>query len=170
MNRRQLVLLALLVATLAATWWASTIDDRGGDAAVVRVARVAGESTAGRARDGRERKADGAVPRIDRAAWPSSAARLMEPPNIREAGPIAPPQLPLVPPPLPFRFVGAIEDGGRRTAILMEGEQVLLVRARQRIDTRYRVEHVSAASIEITYLPLARKQVLELGGGPGNGG
>lgn len=111
-----------------------------------------------------------AVPHIARSAWPPSAARLMEPPGVVAEGAGAVPQQATEPPPLPFVFVGAIEDGRQRTAILIEGEQVHLVVARQRIDARYRVDRVLATRIEFTYLPMERKQVLDLAGDPDHGG
>lgn len=170
MTRRQLALVSLLLATLAATWWASTIDESASDPAAVPSARAPRVTHAVEVRAGRAQPADGTVPRIERSAWPLSAATVMEPPTVRAAGPSVVPPSPAGPPPLPFVFVGAIEDGGRRTAILMEGPQVLLVEARQRIDTRYRVERVSATNIEFTYLPLEQKQVLDIAGVPGDGG
>lgn len=169
MTRRQLVLVATLVATLAATWWASTMEDVPTETAAVPTARA--PRMAGRAgvQDGRPLVRE-AVPHIARSAWPPSAARLMEPPGVVAEGAGAVPQQATEPPPLPFVFVGAIEDGGQRTAILIEGEQVHLVVARQRIDARYRVDRVLATRIEFTYLPMERKQVLDLAGDPDHGG
>ncbi len=66
-------------------------------------------------------------------------------------------------PPLPFTFIGSIERGGRRTVMLMEGEQLHLVGVRERIGERYRVERVTPTQIEFTYLPMQQRQVLETG-------
>ena len=66
-------------------------------------------------------------------------------------------------PPLPFTFIGSIERGGRRTVMLMEGEQRHLVGVRERIGENYRVERVTPTQIEFTYLPMQQRQVLETG-------
>ena len=65
-------------------------------------------------------------------------------------------------PPLPFRFVGALEDRGLRAVILMEGETVHIVRAGDRIGERYRIERTGPDALVFTYLPLRQRQVLDL--------
>lgn len=78
---------------------------------------------------------------------------------MRTAPTVAPPTAP----PLPFTFIGSIERGGRRTVMLMEGEQLHLVGVRERIGEHYRVERVTPTQIEFTYLPMQLRQVLETG-------
>jgi hypothetical protein len=78
---------------------------------------------------------------------------------------VAPPPAPSAPP-LPFRFVGLLEQKtDRPTAFLAKGEALLVVRAGDVIDNTYRVESLSPAQVVVTYLPLAQRQTLGVAGG-----
>lgn len=79
-----------------------------------------------------------------------------------------PPPLPKPPPPkappLPFRFLGQVEEaGGKPTAYLAWENRVINARAGLVIDDRYRVDAVEAGRVAFTYLPLQEKQVLPTG-------
>ena len=77
----------------------------------------------------------------------------------------APPPAPTAPP-LPFRFVGLLEDmGDQPTAFLARGEALHIVRVGDQIDSAYRVDALSATRVVLTYLPLKQQQVLNVGGG-----
>ncbi len=162
MNRRSLVLGIALAATLAASWWAVVTDDSPGD-------RVAGErspvSAGGAIRHSESPSAmtSGGLA-IQREAWPAWGAALFQPIIIA-----APPQpISSVPfdsqppsaPPLPFVYVGEIQEAGGRAVILTEGDEVHIVRARQRIGELYRVERITATEVEFTYLPLMQRQLI----------
>ena len=89
-----------------------------------------------------------------------------EPPELFQPRSLQPPPLPPPPPSkpqaptLPFRFVGALEEGGERSVFLLEGTQVHLVRAGDQLGSQYRVEKITPSSIEFTYLPLHERQIL----------
>lgn len=167
MKLRQWLLVLALVATLAATWWASRIEEPGGLEVVAPVARPARPAAAApaRAAAGATVQADAGALAIVREPWPASAASLLQLPSAAQAQAGVPPPAALAagPPPLPFTFIGSIERGGRRVVMLMEGDRLHLVAARERIGEQYRVERVTSARIEFTYLPLQQRQVLDIG-------
>lgn len=160
MTRRGVILWGALVATLIATFWAARLDDE----AAPRVADIAVPRGAGSDASTRPRVAAAQTVELHvrREAWPAWAAGILQPMRF---APQAPPAVPLAAsepsaPPLPFRYVGAIEEGGARAVILTEGDAVHIVRVRERIGERYRIERISATEIEFTYLPLMQRQRL----------
>ena len=168
MKARQWTLLGALGLTLAATWWASQVEDDGrAEADVARVAEPvtrAPRTPAAAQRAPTTTAAGAGELAIVREPWPADAATLLQPPlaaqaQLRAAPTVASPAAP----PLPFTFIGSIERGGRRTVMLMEGDQLHLVGVRERIGDRYRVERVTPTQIEFTYLPMQQRQVLETG-------
>jgi len=168
-RRRRFVIDAALVATLAATWWAASLEDEIGSPADegsrVRDGRRTPETTR-RARTPQPMPSlDGLS--VDRALLPDVAADILPPTQLHPPAELAiPSPTPAVPdaPPLPFRFVGALEERGELTAFLLEGEQLRVVRAHDTLDDRYRVERVTTAFIEFTYLPRRMRQVLTVSG------
>jgi hypothetical protein len=76
-----------------------------------------------------------------------------------------PPPAPTAPP-LPFRFVGVIEDkSGPPAAFLAKGEALHIVRVGDVVENTYRVESFSPSRIVLTYLPLGQEQSLSPAGG-----
>jgi hypothetical protein len=78
---------------------------------------------------------------------------------------VAQPQEPPKPtaPPLPFGYVGQMEEESGRTVIyLAQGNRVLTVGAGAHIDGHYRVDSIGDAAIQFTYLPLDIKQTLSI--------
>lgn len=169
MKRRPALLLLALLASLAATWWASSLDEVAAPVAEPSVERPAPQpaprpaSSAGAARP---TGAGAGELALFRDAWPASAAGILKPysfrpePGARAAFVAPPPDATL--PPLPFRFVGALEDRGVRAVILMEGDAVHIVRAGDPIGERYRIERIGSDALVFTYLPLRQRQVLDL--------
>jgi hypothetical protein len=175
LNTRQWQLFGALVLTLGATAWSALQDPD---------AEVAARSPAPAPRAGMAATAPRpAAPRIPLNAEASAASdRLPELPDATVRVPLAevgadfaapisfrpppvstpmPKRMPMAPP-LPFRYVGAIDDGGTRRALLMEGEQLRVVAGGDEIDGRYRVERVGEAGIDFLYLPLKQRQSLTL--------
>lgn len=76
----------------------------------------------------------------------------------------APPPPPPSAPPLPFHFVGLLEDQAKPTAFLSRGDALHVVTAGQVLDEVYRIESVTPAEIVITYLPLRQRQTLAVSG------
>jgi hypothetical protein len=64
-------------------------------------------------------------------------------------------------PPLPFRYIGRMQDGGKLAVFLANGEESFIASAGQKIG-EYRVDSISDDEIRFTYLPMKTKQVLPL--------
>ena len=78
---------------------------------------------------------------------------------------IAPPAAPVAPP-LPFAFVGMVEQGTPKPqAFLSRGEDLLVVAAGDLIDHgTYRIEAMNAGQIVFIHLPTNTRQVITLSG------
>lgn len=87
------------------------------------------------------------------------------PPPAAVAAVRAPPPAPAAPP-LPFRFVGMLEQkSDKPTAFLANGEALHVVHVGDVIDGTYRIESLSPAKVVVTYLPLKQQQTLSVDGG-----
>ena len=98
------------------------------------------------ARAGEEARADAFAPR---SFAPAPVAEAPARPARREA------------PPLPFRYLGRMQDGDKLSVFIANGEESLVVAQGQKIGD-YRVDAISEDEIRFTYLPLKTKQVLPL--------
>jgi hypothetical protein len=193
MTRRSVILLAALAATLAATWWAASLEEPGAPLEPAATAEDAGAArtvvprTVPRAPTATAPTAPAAatpaagaptagsptagVPAAGAAAagrprWPDAAVGLFQPFSVHPA-PAATPPPPAAAaadavPPLPFRFVGALEDRGQRSVILLEADAVHVLRAGERVDARYRVERITSTEVVFTYLPARQRQTLDI--------
>ena len=86
------------------------------------------------------------------------------PPPVAEPPPAPPP--PPVAPPLPFTFVGMVEQGTPKPqAFLAKGDALLIVSAGDTIDNSiYRVESLSASQIVLTHVPTNTQQIIHVTG------
>lgn len=154
-GRRQAVLALALAATLGAVWWASTLEQED----------AADSAPAARRSEARPSR-PAAAPAPSLASLEAPRPALAEPPALFQPRSLQPPPPPPPPAPkpqapaLPFRFVGAVEEGGERAVFLLEGTQVRMVRAGEQLGSQYRVERITPAFIEFTYLPLNQRQTL----------
>jgi hypothetical protein len=83
------------------------------------------------------------------------------PPSVAAIQPEEPPKP--TAPPLPFSYVGRMEEGsGRVVVYLAQGGRALTVGAGDNIDGQYRLEGIEDAAIRFTYLPLGIKQTLPI--------
>jgi hypothetical protein len=64
-------------------------------------------------------------------------------------------------PPLPFRYLGKMQDGDKLSVFVANGEESLVIAQGQKIG-EYRVDSITDEEIRFTYLPLKTKQVLPL--------
>jgi hypothetical protein len=93
------------------------------------------------------------------------AVRTWEPPKPPPAKPLPPP--PPQAPPLPFRFVGRIDDPDRKPAFLLSaGNRVLSVTVGEEVDDIYRIEKYANGQLTFRYRPLDITQTLSVGTGP----
>lgn len=162
MRPRAVVLGVALLATLAASWWAVLVEDEATTSLLPQAPRPAPSGRAFEPSAGDSGSAGMDALRVRREAWPAWAAGILQPMSFTPPAPPPAPRAAGEPaaPPLPFRYVGAIEEGGERAVILTDGDAVHIVRARERVGERYRVERISATEIEFTYLPLMQRQRL----------
>jgi hypothetical protein len=80
--------------------------------------------------------------------------------------PPAPPPPPTAPP-LPFSFLGKIQEPTGKVTIFLSGvDRVYLVSTGQTIDNTYHVDGIEEGKLALTYLPLQIKQFLDMGDAP----
>jgi hypothetical protein len=77
------------------------------------------------------------------------------------AEPVAPPT-PQGPPPLPYRFVGRLNDAGEQVVYLSHGDQALSAHVGETLEGTYKVLGIEPLSIAFEYLPTGEKQQLIL--------
>jgi len=168
MNTRSLVVYLALTLTLGATVWSSSQED---DVTVAprppslaaRPPAQAGQAPFTSPVPAAARPFELVLPQPRQpfaAAGAGFAAPLSFRPQTPRSAPMAAPRP--VAPPLPFRFVGAIEASAGRRVFLMDGAQLHVVVQGDHIDGRYRVDKVDDSRIEFTYLPLKQRQTLML--------
>jgi hypothetical protein len=92
-------------------------------------------------------------------AQPPAAAPSAAPASVQVPAAAGPP----IAPPLPFRFLGRYGDGQVQSVMLAKGERLYLARPGDTIDGAYRIDAVTAQSVELTYLPMQLKQSLGTG-------
>lgn len=170
MNPRTLLLWGGLAATLGATWYAAGIGDAPDDDTLQAVVR-ADRGPAPAAEGGATAPApiSSPVARIGDARMAEPRTALMPvhswrpPPPPPPAAVQAPP--PAQAPPLPFRYVGRLDDGdGAPTVFLAEGALARphVVRAGDRLRD-YEVLAITERGMTFVYLPLQQKQQLLFG-------
>lgn len=110
-----------------------------------------------------------AVPLVDpfgATSWSQAASSIVEP--LPTAGlaieKVAKPADPAPPsaPPLPFVYIGRYSEAGRQIAMLMRGDQLLLLQQGETVDNMYRVEKIATDRIELAYLPLGTRQSVRI--------
>ena len=66
-------------------------------------------------------------------------------------------------PPLPFQFVGRLDDRSDQQVFLQNGEKIYVVRKGDVIDKTWRIERISDVELSLVYLPLHVSQTLSVG-------
>ena len=92
----------------------------------------------------------------------SFAAPSPPPPPPPPAPAPSPPPSPRVPP-VPFKYIGKLLEGGVLTAYLSLGDRLIAVEPGVVIDQRYRIDSVEPRQILLTYLPLQAPQSIPAG-------
>jgi hypothetical protein len=79
---------------------------------------------------------------------------------------VAEPPPPPTAPPVPFRFVGLLEEkASKPAAFIAKGDALYVVRVGDVVENTYRVESFNSAQVVVTYLPLQQRQTIEVSGG-----
>lgn len=94
--------------------------------------------------------------------WVAAAATIEQRPAAPAAPAVAPVVLAAGPPELPFRFVGSMQDGDEQVVYLGRGDQALIVRAGEVVESTYKVVSINVGQIEFEHLPTGQKQTLSL--------
>lgn len=151
---RQAALALALVGTLLATWWASRIEESG-SLPVPAMRKKMPPPTGQTAPPFSPPLAAGRPP------WPPGGAELFAaPPNAAESPPVA---VEPTAPPLPFRYLGTLDEPGRAsTVVLLDGQDVVTVRAGERIGDQYLAARITPTRIEFIHLPTRQRQALEI--------
>ena len=66
-------------------------------------------------------------------------------------------------PPMPFQFVGRLDDRSDLQVFLQSGEKIYVVRKGDVIDETWRIERISKEELSLVYLPLHLAQTLSVG-------
>ncbi len=66
-------------------------------------------------------------------------------------------------PPMPFQFVGKLDDHSDLQVFLQSGEKIYVVRKGDVIDDIWRIERISDVELSFVYLPLHLSQTLSVG-------
>jgi len=69
-------------------------------------------------------------------------------------------------PPVPFQFIGKIDDRRDLQVFLQNGEKIYVVRSGDVIDDTWRLERISDLELSLVYLPLHVSQTLSVGSAP----
>jgi hypothetical protein len=68
-----------------------------------------------------------------------------------------------VPPPLPYIYMGKMNDKNGLVVFLTRNEKLYVIRSPEQIDPDYRIDVINPPLMELTYLPLNEKQILNIG-------
>ncbi|WP_271409302.1 secretion system X translation initiation factor [Pseudomonas sp. Q1-7] len=109
-------------------------------------------------------QAPAVVPAADLFAAQSWYVAPPPPPAMAASAPPPPPRP--TAPPLPFKFIGKLDDRQALQVFLLRGEQVLVVREGDLIDKTYKVRRIDAERMTLVYLPLDIAQTLVVGRAP----
>lgn len=81
----------------------------------------------------------------------------------RPAPPVAAQAAVAAPPPMPFRFIGKLDQGEQLQVFLLRGTQLHVVKVGDVIDEQYRVDSISGTQMKLVFLPLQAAQTLTIG-------
>lgn len=102
--------------------------------------------------------------RVALAAKPTDLFHIEAPPK---PAPVhtepAPPPPPPMAPPLPYVYMGKAVEQGRVSVFLTRNDKPYVARQGDVLDGQYRIDAINPPIMELTYLPLAQKQMLNIG-------
>lgn len=171
---RQLTLAAALALTLAAVAWVATHEDNSaGDDLALTTDKPRGsgkqasqqESAASLSQNKalalKQNQPAGAETQIVDLFKPHAWYVPPPPPpptpvNVAEQAPVAPP--------IPFVYLGRLDEAGHAMVFLTRNNLVLSAAQGEMLDSQYRLDTVNAGSLVITYLPLNTKQTIVIKG------
>jgi hypothetical protein len=175
-RQRWLVVAGLLTATLAAAAWIrdSAVPSRteviaASDSSAAPAPRPSAAGTDGEAPAiNLEKLKSRELGRAIRDPFATGAPRAAKSKPAAAAGSgqvvVAPPSPPPPSaPPLPFTYMGKLEQGGDLAVFLVQGERNLIVHEGDTIDSLYKVERIAEGGITLLFLPLNQRQTIFIG-------
>lgn len=151
MNARHRWLAAALLATLAATLWPQPEDD---SVVPARKSPRVGQPAPAHPAAAAPAPAPAPGERLVAMQGNLFPQQTWQPPPPSPKPYIPPPPPPPQAPPLPFKYLGHWEEGGRKTLLLMQGEQPIPVEPGQTLAGSWRVDTISEHAVVFTYVPL----------------
>lgn len=135
---------------------------------VVAATSKADRHRAGHGRNAQEPAQDIALSQLKRPKTVADAGDLFRTKSWYVAPPPPPAPPPPVPvaPPLPFSFLGKEQKaGGKMTFFIADQNRVYLVHSGESLGNSYHVDGIENGKLALTYLPMKKKQYLDLSGG-----
>lgn len=174
MNKRQVILAAALLLTLAATAYGWVNDRKAAMASTVEAAEptirpqldVWPESAPTLpARNLPEAASD--IFAVKKEPEPEPKKVVVSPPALLPPPVTLPPQqtLPLPPaaPPLPFTYLGKLGEDGKFTVFLSVRGRSFAVKTGDTVAQVYRVDEIRPPMMALTYIPMNIKQTMQIG-------
>lgn len=166
--RRQIMLGVALSATVAASFWVGHMDEgdkasaTSGRRSVYRAGRIGSSVAMPAALTAGENDPNPAS--LGRGDFTDTADDLFASRSWRPPPPPPPPAVTIKPtaPPLPFRYGGKLDEDGRITVFLAQQNSLQPAKVGDTINGVYRIDAITPAGVEFTYLPLNEKQFLGL--------
>ena len=160
---RRTVLFAALALTLIASFWGGDKDEVSQP--VERAVRSAPRATQNQTPPTPETLRSELLQReaadLDITNIFAARSWYVPPPPPKPARPLPPP--PPTAPPMPFTYIGKIEEPGRSMVFLSRDGNNYSVKQGDQIDGTYRVEEITPQAVILTYLPLNIRQTLPIG-------
>lgn len=168
LSPRRLLLLAALVLTVGASWWAEH-GDQAVPATVEAVVRDAAQRSAASedvSRDDADADAPLDLDRLTRREWTETDVNAFPAKSWYVPPPPPPPEPPPKPtaPPLPFQFMGKTEEvgSGKIVVYLAHHKEFHAVGVGDKFAGAYRLERIEPRALVIRYLPLSIDQSMPM--------
>jgi hypothetical protein len=174
---RVALLIIGLAGTLAAVKWADSLPDVG-DASAGAIADRARDRNS-RPQQSSAQPSSSALdlqrlqrgPQHEPESDPFGARDFRPPPPPKpkpmpgqlDAALAMPPPPPPQAPPLPFIYLGRLNEDQGTTVFLTAGDRNLVVKPGDVIDNTYKIEQVTDSAVVLTYLPMNQQQTLAIG-------
>jgi hypothetical protein len=159
---RNVLLYGALAATLAAVWWTSRqpdVEEDNGVAATRRATPGVKESKSAQPVN----DATDYLTRLTVARLDAFAPRDWTPPPPPPPKYVPPPPPPPMAPPLPYRYLGKLQEQGHLVVFLDSNSRPIPVRGGEVLDGQWRVDEITPRMVRFTYIPLAQTATLSIG-------
>jgi len=172
LQRRRRVVMGLVAASILVTAVSASQWGRGDGGIAAPAPRQYAAVSSHKLALGQDVPGGIALERLKRTGADTQAVDLFATKSWFVPPPPAPPPPPPAPaaatppsaPPLPFTFLGKMQEPGAKLIIfLVNGERVLTVTEGEIIDNTYSVDGIEQGQMVLTYLPLKIKQYIDIG-------